>query len=203
MNEYEKELRQFDDNLIKPTAVAPLVTITSIVIAVSFIFGKTFATIPWVVWSTVASLMLFVITNFIPSLQFTKLHKTYITLYHIALIWVVVAIMPILSPFLMFWVVLTYTAQYYFKAVGLYLSILVLGLTIAAGMYVQDVALTQDNLMLAGMWFLLVLAASWVFGSINNWKTQRRTKLQLNYASRRIFKIYWSSVSIRIFCWRK
>lgn len=174
MNEYEKELKQFDDNLIKPNAVAPLVFIASGIISVSYLFGQTFSKNPYVVWGTVAALIIFTLTNFIPKLQFSSAHKTYLTLYHLTIMGVVIFVMPILTSFLLFWIVLTYVAQYFLKRVGLALSLLALLFTLAAGMSYQKVEFNPQNILIAGAWFLGLLATSTVFSSIIRGTFQNR-----------------------------
>lgn len=174
MNEYEKELKQFDDNLIKPNAVAPLVLIASGLIAVSYLFGQSYSKNPIVIWATVSTLVIFTLTNFIPKLQFTKAHKTYLTLYHLTIMGVVIFVVPILSSFLLFWIVLTYVAQYYFKRVGQVLSLLVLALTLFAGMRYQQVPPTTTNILIAVGWFLALTATSSVFSSIVQGTFQNR-----------------------------
>jgi len=174
MNEYEKELKQFDDNLIKPNAVAPLVIIASGIISVSYLFGQTFSKNPYVVWGTVAALVIFTLTNFIPKLQFSKAHKTYLTLYHLTIMGVVIFIMPILTSFLLFWIVLTYVSQYYYKRVGQALSLFVLALTLFVGIRYQQVPLNTENLLIAAGWFLALMATSSVFSSIVQGTFQNR-----------------------------
>lgn len=174
MNEYEKELKKFDDNLIKPTAVAPVVIVTAAVIVVGYLLGFTYSKTAWQVLATAGSLAAFSITNFFPQLQFSKLHKTYISLYHISLIWVVVAIMPIFSPFLALWLTLTYVSQYYFGKTGLYLSILVLAATISGGMYVQKIPFSPSNIIVASLWLVIIFGASLVFQSIIKGTLQNR-----------------------------
>lgn len=174
MNEYEKELKQFDDNLIKPKAVLPLVFIASVIILVSYYLGYTFTKNPIEIASTVGGLLLFSITTFFPKLRFSSAHKTWLVLYHLALIGVAITIMPLLSPFLMYWVVLTYVAQYYFKKTGLFFSILALLATIAGGFLYQNLALNPSNLLVAGIWVGAILSTSLVFSSITKGALQNR-----------------------------
>lgn len=174
MNEYEKELKKFDDNLIKPTAVVPLVLIASAIIGVSFVFGLTFSKNPYFVWATVISLVVFALSNFIPKLQFTTAHKTYLTLYHIAIIWVVVAILPITSYFLILWVVLIYVAEYYYKRVGQLISLFILAGTIVGGAVYQKLTLDTSTILgLLALYFSLS-GVAFVFSSIISGTFQNR-----------------------------
>lgn len=174
MNEYEKELKKFDDNLVKPKAVLPLVLVACIIILVSYFLGYTFTKSPIEVATTVGGLLIFSVTTFFPKLQFSRAHITWLVLYHFALIGVAATIMPIFSPFLMFWVVLTYVSQYFYKKSGLFISISILIATLAGGMAYQKVALNQENLLIAGIWFGSILSASLVFSSITKGTLQNR-----------------------------
>ena len=174
MNEYEKELKQFDDNLIKPNAVVPLVLVASTIIGASFLFNATYTKNPYMAWGTVAVLVIFAFTNLIPKLQFSSAHKTYLTLYHLAIIWVTVFILPIMSHFLMLWVVLVYVAEYYYKKTGLIISLTVLALTIVGGAIYQHMML--DTIMILDLLtlFFVLVAVSLVFSSIISGTFQNR-----------------------------
>lgn len=173
MDDYENQLKKFDDNLIKPSAVTALVVIASTVIGISYYLGQTYTKNPLLVWGTIAGLLIFAATNFIPQLKFTKAHKTYLVLYHGAIIWVTLIILPIMSHFLMLWIVLTYVSEYYYKKIGLLLSLIVLALTMALGLVYQNMVSPIMIYEMGSMYFILV-AASLVFSSIISGTLQNR-----------------------------
>lgn len=173
MDDYENQLKKFDDNLIKPSAVTALVVIASTIIGISYYLGQTYTKNPLLVWGTIAGLLIFAATNFIPQLKFSKAHKTYLVLYHAAIIWVTLIILPIMSHFLMLWVVLTYVSEYYYKKIGLLLSLIVLALTMALGLVYQNMVSPIMIYEMGSMYFILV-AASLVFSSIISGTLQNR-----------------------------
>lgn len=174
MDEYEKDLKRFDDNLVRPTVMLPFVFVAIAMVVGGYYLGATFNITIRDLLQTVIGLLVFAIATFIPMLRFNKAHGIWLTLYHLALIGIGATLLPVFSPFLAFWIIILYLTTYYYKKVGLFLSALLMAGTIIGGMFYQKVPFNSQNIFLAASWLAVIIASTIVFYSVIRGTFQNR-----------------------------
>jgi len=147
---------KLDDTLINASIVIPLVTISCLLLAVGFLTGQTFTTSPLLVSLSVAVIVLFSLSHIIPQLKFSKWHAFYISAYHLIFAGVIIFIAPVLSYYLILWILLAYLAEFYFQKKGLFISLLTMLLSILIGIAYQQPPFTLSSIASILPWFLLL-----------------------------------------------
>lgn len=160
-----KEILAKEDAILEAKTTTPLVIISCLFILVSFYFGLTFSKNIYLVATTVGLIIIFGITNYIPKLKFSQKHIPYLISYHLALAFVLIFIMPTISYFIVFWILLAYLSEYFYQTKGLAVSLVALFATLAAGLYVQN-NFNFESLVTYVQWFIIIGGASLVFNRI-------------------------------------
>ena len=111
---------KLDDSLISARVATPLVLMSCFLLVINFLTGQTFTKNPYLLGFTVAIISLFSLSHFIPQLKFTKIHSFYITTYHIIFALIIIFIAPVLSYYLVLWILLAYLAEFYFQKKAYY-----------------------------------------------------------------------------------
>ena len=147
---------KLDDSLISARVATPLVLMSCFLLVINFLTGQTFTKNPYLLAFAVAAISLFSLSHFIPQLKFTKIHSFYITTYHIIFALIIVFIAPVLSYYLVLWILLAYLAEFYFQKKGLILSLSLILISLVAGIAYQDPPLSVNSALEILPWFFLI-----------------------------------------------
>jgi len=166
MDKDKLKLSQFEDSLIDANSTTPLVVATALLIVLGYFTKTLYTTNPYLIWPTVAVLVLFSFTHFIPSLEFTKRHVLYLGAYHIALAFVVIAIVPTLSYYLILWILLGYLNDYYYQKVGLAVDIVFMSIAVIVGVAYQQAPMNIDKLVSIIPWLTVIIGTILVLSKV-------------------------------------
>ena len=147
---------KLDDSLISARIATPLVLMSCFLLVINFLTGQTFTKNPYLLSSTVVIISLFSLSHFIPQLKFTKVHSFYITTYHIIFAFIIIFIAPVLSYYLVLWILLAYLAEFYFQKKGLLLSLSIILISLVAGKAYQKPPFSADSALEIIPWFVLI-----------------------------------------------
>lgn len=147
---------KLDDSLISARIATPLVLMSCFLLVINFLTGQTFTKNPYLLSSTVVIISLFSLSHFIPQLKFTKVHSFYITTYHIIFAFIIIFIAPVLSYYLVLWILLAYLAEFYFQKKGLLLSLSIILISLVAGTAYQKPPFSTDSALEIIPWFVLI-----------------------------------------------
>ena len=156
---------QQEDTLLDAKTTSPMVIVASLLILVSYYFNLTYSKNIWIVSATVAVIIIFALSNYIPRLQFSKNHIPYLVSYHSALAFVLIFIMPTISYFLVLWILLAYLSEYFYQIKGLLFSLLSLLITLVVGIFVQG-SISGQNIIVYLQWFVLISGVSLILSRI-------------------------------------
>ena len=154
-----------EDRILQAKITSPLVIIASLLMLVSYYYGFAYSKSPLLVFSTSIVLIIFALTNYIPQLKFSKNHLPYLIIYHLALAFVMIFIMPTVGYFLVLWVLLGYLSYYYYQLKGLIVSLLFLAITLALGMFIQG-NVNLQNIVIYMQWLVLIGGVSLILSRI-------------------------------------
>jgi len=154
-----------EDRILQAKITSPLVIIASLLMLVSYYYGFAYSKSPLLVISTSIVLIIFALTNYIPQLKFSKNHLPYLIIYHLALAFVMIFIMPTVGYFLVLWVLLGYLSYYYYQLKGLIVSLLFLAITLALGMFIQG-NVNLQNIVIYMQWLVLIGGVSLILSRI-------------------------------------
>ena len=154
-----------EDRILQAKITSPLVIIASLLMLVSYYYGFANSKSPLLVFSTSIVLIIFALTNYIPQLKFSKNHLPYLIIYHLALAFVMIFIMPTVGYFLVLWVLLGYLSYYYYQLKGLIVSLLFLAITLALGMFIQG-NVNLQNIVIYMQWLVLIGGVSLILSRI-------------------------------------
>jgi len=166
MDKDKLKLSQFEDSLIDANSTTPLVVATALLIVLGYFTKTLYTTNPYLIWPTVAVLVLFSFTHYIPALEFTKRHVLYLGSYHLALAFVVIAIVPTLSYYLVLWILLGYLNDYYYQKVGLVVNIVFMSIVVVVGVAYQQAPLNIDKLISTLPWLTVMIGTVLVLSKI-------------------------------------
>jgi len=154
-----------EDTILDAKTTSPIVIVASLLILVSYHYNLTYSKNIWLVSATVAVVILFALSNYIPKLQFSRNHIPYLISYHCALAFVLIFVMPTLSYFLVLWVLLAYLSEYFYQIKGVLVSLGSLLIVLAIGVYVQR-AINVESIIINIQWFLLIGGVSLILSRI-------------------------------------
>ena len=154
-----------EDRILQAKITSPLVIIASLLMLVSYYYGFAYSKSPLLVISTSVVLIIFALTNYIPQFKFSKNHLPYLIIYHLALAFVLIFIMPTVGYFLVLWVLLGYLSYYYYQLKGLIVSLLFLAITLALGMFIQG-NVNLQNIVIYMQWLVLIGGVSLILSRI-------------------------------------
>ena len=154
-----------EDRILQAKITSPLVIIASLLMLVSYYYGFAYSKSPLLVISTSVVLIIFALTNYIPQLKFSKNHLPYLIIYHLALAFVLIFIMPTVGYFLVLWVLLGYLSEYYYQLKGLIVSLLFLAISLALGMFIQG-NVNLQNIVIYMQWLILISGVSLILSRI-------------------------------------
>ena len=166
MDKDKLKLSQFEDSLIDANSTTPLVVATALLIVLGYFTKTLYTTNPYLIWPTVAVLILFSFTHYIPVLEFTKRHVLYLGSYHVALAFVIIAIVPTLSYYLVLWILLGYLNDYYYQKVGMVVNIVFMSIAVVVGVAYQQAPLNIDKLISTLPWLTVMIGTVLVLSKI-------------------------------------
>jgi hypothetical protein len=105
-------------SIVDAKITTPVVAIIALLLGYDYFAERTYSSNPWLVLGTVAVLILFSLSHFIPALKYGENHALYIFLYYLFFTWLIVFIVPTLTPYTFLIIVPAYLADYYFKTSG-------------------------------------------------------------------------------------
>ena len=88
---------QKEDTALDAKTTSPMAIVASLLILVSYYFDLSYSKNIWLISATVAVIILFALSNYIPKLQFSRNHLPYLISYHCALAFMLIFVMPTLS----------------------------------------------------------------------------------------------------------
>lgn len=151
--------KRFDDGVVSSWLMAPTSISMALVLLSQYFNHTTYATNYRLVLGTTIAMCLFALSHFIPQLKFSKWHKTYLVIYHLALSFIVIFVAPILSHFLVLFILLTFLSGFYFHLRGFLVSLAAFLLTVLAGGLYQGNALSSNIFSHDAVASLLVVVA--------------------------------------------
>ncbi len=154
-----------EDRILQAKVTSPLVIIASLLMLISYYYGFAYSKSPLLVISTSIVLIIFALTNYIPQFKFSKNHLPYLIIYHLALAFVLIFIMPTVGYFLVLWVLLGYLSEYYYQLKGLIVSLLFLAISLALGMFIQG-NVNLQNIVIYMQWLILISGVSLILSRI-------------------------------------
>ncbi len=154
-----------EDRILQAKITSPFVIIATLLMLVSYYYGFAYSKSPLLVFSTSIILIIFALTNYIPQFKFSKNHLPYLIIYHLALAFVLIFIMPTVGYFLVLWVLLGYLSDYYYQLKGLIVSLLFLAITFALGMFIQG-NVNLQNIVIYMQWLVLISGVSLILSRI-------------------------------------
>lgn len=175
---HQAERRSFSD------AGLILVLVIAAAVAIDFWQSRTFSTNIVLTAAITIFPILISASRLLPALKINKQPLIFIMLYHAAAALLLILVVPILSPYLMIWIMLASISMHYFDIQGLVTSHMLLAGTILVGMWYQNPQPNQDSIMIALVWYILLSAISFMLNRMvhGNHKLNKDTAKRVLHA---------------------
>ncbi len=165
MDNSEKLTKTYDNTILQPKVVGPLIILAALLISLTYYQGLTYIKNPLFIAIIVISSILSSFIPFNPQ-RFLKHPALYLTFFHIILALMLIFVFPTLSPAMLFWLLMTYITQYYHNKVGLFMSLSGLLITLITSTLLQKPPFSWTLMLTVLPWFVVISAVAMVVSRV-------------------------------------